>query len=256
MSDLDATTPRVFLARHGETEWTISGQHTGTTDLPLTPLGERQVSSTGRLLVGPGKLIDPRRVQRVWVSPRRRARRTFQLLFGSLPVPPSADSEGGGEEVAGVKVEGLFGGGIGSVVVSERIREWDYGEYEGMRPDEVRESRRRMGMEKEGDPPWSVWRDGCVGGESKADIEERLDRLIGEIKELQKPYMESGGNGDIVLVAHGLILRCFVKRWLDLPVDDSLPMLLSPGSIAILSYKKHDIKQPAFYMGMALPAGE
>ena len=41
---------------------------------------------------------------------------------------------------------------------------------------------------------------------SKADIEERLDRLIGEIKELQKPYMESGGNGDIVLVRIPLIL--------------------------------------------------
>ncbi|KAL8714061.1 MAG: hypothetical protein Q9225_006644, partial [Loekoesia sp. 1 TL-2023] len=59
MSDLDATTPCVFLARHGFS----------------------QVTATGTKLVGHGKLIDSARVARVWVSPRKRAQQTFRLLF-------------------------------------------------------------------------------------------------------------------------------------------------------------------------------
>jgi len=122
------------------------------------------VISTGSLLVGPGKLLDPKRVRKVWVSPRQRAVRTFQLLFGGAQ--NIGGSEGGEErerEVAGVR-EGIFGGGEGSVVVTEEIREWDYGEYEGMKAAEVREMRKQRGLEKEG-LKWSVWRDGCEGGE-------------------------------------------------------------------------------------------
>ena len=74
-------------------------------------------------------------------------------------------------------------------------------------------------------------------------------------------------------VAHGLILRAFVKRWLRYPLDDPLPMMLSPGAIAILrhvfshfwvdkghvltmntSYKNHDVNEPGFFIGMALPS--
>lgn len=142
----------VLIACHqkGETEWTISGRHTGISDIPLTALGERQVTSSGALLVGPGKLLDPKRVKRVWVSPRQRTVRTFQLLFGGIQDAGSGKGEGGeegGREVAGVK-EGIFGGGEGSVVVTEEIREWDYGEYEGMKAAEVREMRKQRGLEK------------------------------------------------------------------------------------------------------------
>jgi len=116
------------------------------------------------LLVGPGKLIDPRQVRRVWVSPRQRAMRTFQLLFGGTQSTGSSEEGDEGErEVAGVR-EGIFGGGEGSVVVTEEIREWDYGEYEGMKAEEVREIRKQRGLEREG-VKWSVWRDGCEGGE-------------------------------------------------------------------------------------------
>lgn len=104
-------------------------------------------------------------MRRVWVSPRQRATRTFQLLFGGTQ--NTGGSEGGkkagGREVAGVR-EGIFGGGKGSIVVTEEIREWDYGKYEGMKPAEVREMRKQRGLEKEG-VKWSVWRDGCKGGE-------------------------------------------------------------------------------------------
>jgi probable phosphoglycerate mutase len=99
MPDKDASTPRVFLIRHGQTTWSISGQHTGTTDLPMTAEGEEQVRGTGRIAYGEGKLLDPRKIAKVLVSPRTRAIRTYELLSGR--------SEG--------------------YEISEALAEWDYG---------------------------------------------------------------------------------------------------------------------------------
>lgn len=115
--------------------------------------------STGALLVGPGNLLEPHRVRRVYVSPRLRAMRTFELLFA----PPPGERESGEKKKAGV-CEGVFGGGAGSIVVTEEVREWDYGEYEGMKAGEVRELRKRRGLDSQG-REWSVWRDRCEGGE-------------------------------------------------------------------------------------------
>lgn len=97
---MNALTPRVFLIRHGETEWSQSGRHTGTTDITLTAHGEAQIINTARILYGSGKLIDPQKVLTAWVSPRRRARRTYELLTG--------ESEGTYE-------------------VTEDLAEWNYG---------------------------------------------------------------------------------------------------------------------------------
>lgn len=58
---------------------------------------------------------------------------------------------------------------------------------------------------------------------------------------------------DVVLVAHGHILRAFVKRWLKYPMDFGFSMMMSPGAIGILGYQKHDIEQPAINIGMAMP---
>lgn len=56
------STPRVFIARHGETEWSLSGKHTGVTDIPLTANGEKRVEATGRALVGNDRLIVPKKL--------------------------------------------------------------------------------------------------------------------------------------------------------------------------------------------------
>jgi sedoheptulose-bisphosphatase len=56
------TTPRVFIVRHGETEWSLDGRHTGTTDIPLTANGEKRVRNTGRALVGDDRLIVPKQL--------------------------------------------------------------------------------------------------------------------------------------------------------------------------------------------------
>ncbi len=163
MSDLDATTPRVFLARHGkqlptkpvgraerksagETEWTKNGRYTGITDLDLTPEGVKQTTSTAAKLVGHGRLIDPARLVRIWVSPRRRAKQTFNSLFGN-----------------GDSGSGLVKSDDDRVVITEDIAEWGYGDYEGMRTGEVKKWRKERGLD--GDREWSIWRDGCEGGE-------------------------------------------------------------------------------------------
>ncbi|KAI0598742.1 phosphoglycerate mutase [Biscogniauxia sp. FL1348] len=234
MSDLDATTPRVFLARHGETEWTKNGRFTGLTDLDLTANGARQVSGTAAQLVGPGRLIDPTRLARVWVSPRKRARQTFQLLFG-------ADNTSNHGSVVDPS----------KVAFTEAIAEWNYGDYEGLVVSEIRARRKEKGLD--GEREWDIWKDGCEGGESAQQVTARLDGLISEIRSIQEPYMNGEQPVDVVLVAHGHILRAFVKRWLGYPLDAPLVMMLSPGAIGVLSYRNHDVNEPAFFIGMSLP---
>jgi len=91
--------PVVYLARHGETAWTISGQHTGVTDLPLTAQGEAEAVRLGERLKG-------LRLATVLTSPLQRAVRTCELAgFGSM---------------AGVEPD---------------LLEWDYGAYEGLQPE-------------------------------------------------------------------------------------------------------------------------
>jgi len=87
--------PVIYLARHGETAWTVSGQHTGLTDLPLTELGERNARRLQERLSG-------LRFVKVFTSPLQRAMRTCELA------------------------------GFGSVAQFDRdLVEWNYGEYEG-----------------------------------------------------------------------------------------------------------------------------
>src|ERR1700674_3649380 len=92
----------LWLIRHGETEWTLSGAHTGRTDLPLTQNGERQAIAIGRKLNGLEFSL-------VLSSPLMRARETCRLA-----------------------------GYAGPAIYDENLREWDYGEYEGLTTPEIR----------------------------------------------------------------------------------------------------------------------
>jgi sedoheptulose-bisphosphatase len=131
-----------FYFSSGETEWTINGRYTGKSEIPLTAAGEAQVLSTGRIVVGPGKLIDPAKVSRVFVSPRTRALRTYDLLFGSHEAELAATNK---------------------TVVTEQITEWDYGAYEGLLTKEIRERRKQKSLDT--DRAWDIWKDGCEDGE-------------------------------------------------------------------------------------------
>src|SRR5262245_55424426 len=108
--------PTVYLARHGETAWSISGQHTGLTDLPLTPRGERNARCLGERLKG---LI----FTKVLASPLQRAARTCELA------------------------------GFGTVAQVERdLLEWNYGEYEGRRSADIHAERPEWQLFRDGCP--------------------------------------------------------------------------------------------------------
>jgi sedoheptulose-bisphosphatase len=129
-----------------------------------TPNGERRIRATGRALVGNDRLIVPKNLAHIYVSPRKRAQRTLELLgLGCTePMPwehhgdladvnkgdDGADEDGGRETKA--KIE-----------ITEAVREWDYGDYEGITSQEIRQMRKERG-----EPEWDIWRDGCPGGES------------------------------------------------------------------------------------------
>jgi len=159
--------PRVFIIRHGETEWSLNGRHTGTSDIPLTPAGEKRILATGRALVGPDRLIVRHNIAAVYVSPRSRARRTLGLLLeagciGDIEVPGferARREQGRVDDGREAKVE--VGEERGMVAkVSGDIVEWDYGEYEGITSKEIGKMR-----EEKGEKVWDIWSEGCPGGE-------------------------------------------------------------------------------------------
>ncbi|TKA67157.1 hypothetical protein B0A55_09979 [Friedmanniomyces simplex] len=171
MSDQNALTPRVLIVRHGETEWSKSGRSTSFTEVDLTAAGAAQVSSAAAVLVGSGKLIDPCHVAHVFVSPRKRAETTLDLLL-----PPSSD----------ISKE--------KITFTEDITEWNYGDYEGKTNEEIRRLREDKGWDKEQE--WTVWSDGLE------EVTDRLDKLIVHIKSIQEPLMDGTEPADIVLVSH------------------------------------------------------
>jgi sedoheptulose-bisphosphatase len=124
----------------GETEWAKSGRFTSFTEIELTQAGVSQVSSAAARLVGAGKLLDPCRLGHVFVSPRARTKTTLELLL-----PPSS----------GVVAE--------KVTFTEDITEWNYGDYEGLKDQEIRLLRKKKGLDLERE--WDIWSDGCEGGE-------------------------------------------------------------------------------------------
>ena len=108
--------PIVYLARHGETAWSLTGQHTGLTDLPLTERGERNARQLGERLRG-------LTFAKVYTSPLQRARRTCELA------------------------------GFGAVAeVDPDLVEWDYGQYEGRRTAEIRAERPDWELFRDGCP--------------------------------------------------------------------------------------------------------
>jgi probable phosphoglycerate mutase len=181
--------PIVYLARHGETAWTISGQHTGLVDLPLTPNGACNARRMGDRLKG---LI----FSRVFTSPLRRAKRTCEIA------------------------------GFGGVAETDpALVEWDYGEYEGLRSADILAKR----------PGWDLFRDGCPGGESPAEIAERADRVVERLR---------AANGNVLLFSSGHFLRVLTARWLGLGPDyTGKHFLLSTASLSALGYEQ-SLSQP------------
>ncbi|KAH8907570.1 phosphoglycerate mutase-like protein [Coniochaeta sp. PMI_546] len=242
-------TPRVFIIRHGETEWSLNGRHTGVTELPLTANGEKRIRATGRAMVGNDRLIVPKKLAHIYVSPRKRAQRTFELLgIRKKDEPLPWNRHGVADDLVS------HASCSADVEVTEDIREWDYGDYEGITSAEIREIRKRDGLEG----TWDIWRDGCPGGESPEQVTERIDRLIKDIRGkwqaaafARSEKEASKEPGDILIVAHGHILRAFAQRWVGHTLQEGPTFLLEAGGVGTLSYEHNNINEPAILLGGA-----
>jgi broad specificity phosphatase PhoE len=181
--------PVTYLARHGDTEWSRKGRHTGLTDLPLTEQGERNAQRLRERLTG---LL----FVKVLTSPLQRARRTSELA------------------------------GFGGVAeVDPDLVEWNYGDYEGVRTDEIRANQ----------PGWELFRDGCPNGESPADVAARADRVVARVRAIK---------GNALIFSSGHFLRVFASRWLGLEPITGKYLMLDTASLSALSYE-HDMCDPA-----------
>lgn len=181
---------RLLLLRHGETEWSISGQHTGSTEIDLTENGRTQAKQAGGVLSGLS-LDNPLVIS----SPRQRTLVTAEL--------------------AGLTVD----------EISPLLAEWDYGEYEGVTTEKIRETV----------PDWLVWTHGCPGGESVAQVSERADRAIA----MALQHLESH---DVVFVSHGHFSRAVITRWVELPLVEGRRFGMRTASIAMCGFE-HGIRQ-------------
>ncbi|KAJ6113310.1 hypothetical protein N7523_006627 [Penicillium sp. IBT 18751x] len=230
--------PRCFIVRHGETEWSINGRHTGISDLPLTANGEKRVKATGKALVGDDRLIVPKNLAHVYVSPRTRAQRTLELMkIGCRERLPWHERRKAEEEDP-IRTDA-------NVQITEAVREWDYGDYEGLTSKQIKAEREKLGL-----GPWNIWTDGCPGGESPDDIVRRLDAVIADIREkYHRPCFENPNSpGDVLIVAHGHILRAFAMRWTGKPLTET-SLILEAGGVGTLSYEHHNIEEPAIILG-------
>src|ERR1035441_8951550 len=136
----------------------------------------------------------------VFTSPRLRARRTCELA-------------------------GLGG----AAEIDPDLAEWVYGGYEGMNSADVLKSR----------PDWNLFRDGCPGGESPAQVSKRADQLIARLRTLE---------GNIALFSHGHFGRVLGARWIGLEIRQAQHLLLGTASVSILGYEHNLAEAPAIVL--------
>lgn len=220
------TTQQITLVYCSQTEWSKSGQYTSVTDLSLTPFGVKQMEITGEHLIGDSHkyLINPEVVRLIITSPRKRAIQTKELLFKHVDkkVYEAIPSE-----------------------IDEDIREWEYGDYEGLLTKQIKELRAKRGLPYE---DWTIWQYGCENGEDYKQVTARIDVLIARIQAIHKEYLDKKESCDIMIVAHGHILRCFAARWIGLDIHRNPRFMLDAGGVCVLSYQHHNIKEPALYL--------
>ncbi len=125
----------------------------------------------------------------VLTSPRQRARRTAELA------------------------------GFGDAEVDEDLVEWGYGDYEGVSTPEIRETV----------PGWTVWTHPSPGGESAADVSDRLDRVVERAR---------SAAGRTLVFAHGHSLRVLAARWLEQPAEEGRHLKLDTATVSVLGFER------------------
>jgi broad specificity phosphatase PhoE len=197
----DGTMGELILLRHGQTEWSRAGRHTGRTDIPLTAKGTADAAALAPLL---SRRIAGGRLAAVFTSPAQRAVRTAELAGLGGPGAP---------------------GSLGGPVPKQDpdLWEWDYGGYEGITTADIQRQR----------PGWNLWRDGIIPGdaahpgETVDEVGERVDRVL----KRAAPFL---ADGDVALVAHGHVLRVLTARYLGLPAADGRLFRLDTGTVSTL----------------------
>ncbi len=189
---MDKGLPRIYIVRHGQTLWSLQGRHTGTTDIPLTKKGEEQA---GYLK----KYLSRKKFVSVLSSPLQRSLRTC--------------------EIAGYK---------NICEVRNELKEWNYGNYEGIKTSEIKDKM----------PSWNLFEHGCPNGETIQDVEKRADVIISEIR---------NRNGDILIFSHGHFLRIFALRWIGIDTKFAKNILLGTAAMSVLGYD-HNLNEPAMLL--------
>ena len=174
---------QLWLVRHGATEWAESGRHTGRTDIPLNETGRQQALTLGDRLRGHTFAL-------VLTSPLSRASDTARLA-GFADVAETDDD----------------------------LREWDYGDVEGMRTEEIRERH----------PGWTIWRGPWSGGETIDQVATRADRVLARVRNV---------DGDVLVFSHGHLLRVLAARRLGLEPDAGGMLALSTATISLLGLER------------------
>ncbi|MFE4912119.1 histidine phosphatase family protein [Streptomyces sp. NPDC056652] len=178
--------PRILLARHGQTAWSLSGQHTGRTDIPLLDEGRRGAKLLGeRLHQAPWSGLPGVEIR---TSPLARAAETCALAgFGDRAQEWDA------------------------------LMEFDYGAYEGLTPAQIKAER----------PDWFIWRDGVPDGETLEQVSARADEVVSWARSADR---------DVLVFAHGHILRAIGARWLGEDISFAARIRLDPTSVSVLSW--------------------
>jgi len=101
--------------------------------------------------------------------------------------------------------------------VRAELAEWDYGDYEGRTTADIRRER----------PGWTVWRDGCPGGETADAVATRLQSVMAEL---------GASDGDVAIFAHGHVLRVLAARWIELPAVGGARLALGTAALSVLGY--------------------
>lgn len=169
----------IVLIRHGRTDWTNLRLHTGRKDMPLNEEGRSEARKAAFKLEGFA-------FQTVLSSPLARARETAEICgFGQ------------------------------SLITVDDLMEWNYGDYEGLTVEQIREK----------EPAWTPWTHGYPGGETHEDVADRARRVLERVQ---------GEPGPVAIFAHGHLLRTLTACYLGLPPVFAAQLMLQTGCISVL----------------------
>jgi broad specificity phosphatase PhoE len=174
----------IWLVRHGPTEWSESGRHTGRTDVPLTDAGRTAATALAPFLAG-------RDFALVLASPASRAIETARLAgFARCEIDPD-------------------------------LREWDYGDVEGLTTAEIR-------AQSPGSAHWTVWSGPVPNGETVDDVARRAERVVARAE---------GAAGNVLLFGHAHQLRILTAVALELGARAAARLALDPASISEIGHE-------------------